>query len=318
MAEQEKRAGHIPVLLKEAIEILNPKPGEDFIDCTLGAGGHTAELLKRTSPNGIVLGIDLDNKAIQAAKLKCQSSNVKTDRLITVEGNFRDLEKIVQQNNFKNISGILLDLGFSSMEIDDPQRGLSFKYDGPLDMRFGREGMTASEVVNNFKEKELENIFRTYGEERFSGRIARSICEIRKDRPIETTFELISVIKRVIPQKFQHGRIHFATKVFQALRIYVNEELDNLVKVLPQAIDLLPPGGRIAVISFHSLEDRIVKDFFRQESRNCVCPKEIPLCQCNHKAKLKILNKKPIIPKEGEAKTNPRSRSAKLRAAVKL
>jgi 16S rRNA (cytosine1402-N4)-methyltransferase len=265
-----------------------------------------------------VLGIDLDNKAIQAAKLKCQSSNVKTDRLITVEGNFRDLEKIVQQNNFKNISGILLDLGFSSMEIDDPQRGLSFKYDGPLDMRFGREGMTASEVVNNFKEKELENIFRTYGEERFSGRIARSICEIRKDRPIETTFELISVIKRVIPQKFQHGRIHFATKVFQALRIYVNEELDNLVKVLPQAIDLLPPGGRIAVISFHSLEDRIVKDFFRQESRNCVCPKEIPLCQCNHKAKLKILNKKPIIPKEGEAKTNPRSRSAKLRAAVKL
>jgi len=204
------------------------------------------------------------------------------------------------------------------MEMDDSEKGLSFRYDAPLDMRFGEEGITAGEVINNFKEKELEDIFRTYGEERFSGRIARIICEVRKEKSIKTTFELIDAIKRVIPGKFQHGRIHFATKVFQALRIFVNQELDNLKIVLPQAIDLLLPGGRLVVISFHSLEDRIVKEFFKRESRDCICPKEMPICQCDHKAKLKILNKKPIIPKEGEAKINPRSRSAKLRVAVKL
>lgn len=309
---------HIPVLLDEVLEILDPRSNQNFIDCTLGGGGHTVELLKRTSPDGKVLGIDLNEEAIRVAKLKAQMSNVETDRLIAVEGNFRDLEKIVHQNNFKNISGILLDLGFSSMEMDDSEKGLSFQYDAPLDMRFGKEGITADEVVNTFRKKELEDIFRTYGEERFSGRIARIICEVRKERPIKTTFELVEAIRKVIPTKFQHGRIHFATKVFQALRIYVNKELDNLVKVLPQAVNLLEPGGRLAVISFHSLEDRIVKDFFREESKNCVCPKEAPICQCGHKAKLKILNKKPIIPKEEEAKINPRSRSAKLRAAVRL
>jgi len=318
MVEESKYKGHIPVLLDEVIENFDPKPNQNFVDCTLGGGGHSLAIIKLTGPSGKALGIDLDEQAVEVAKLKVKNEKLEVDRLIVVKGNFRDLKNIVLQNNFENISGILLDLGFSSMEMDDSEKGLSFRYDAPLDMRFGEEGIMAGEVINNFKEKELEDIFRTYGEERFSGRIARIICEVRKEKPIKTTFELIDAIKRVIPGKFQHGRIHFATKVFQALRIFVNQELDNLKIVLPQAIDLLLPGGRLAVISFHSLEDRIVKEFFKRESRDCICPKEMPICQCDHKAKLKILNKKPIIPKEGEAKINPRSRSAKLRVAVKL
>ena len=318
MVEESKYKGHIPVLLDEVIENFDPKPNQNFVDCTLGGGGHSLAIIKLTGPSGKALGIDLDEQAVEVAKLKVKNEKLEVDRLIVVKGNFRDLKNIVLQNNFENISGILLDLGFSSMEMDDSEKGLSFRYDAPLDMRFGEEGITAGEVINNFKEKELEDIFRTYGEERFSGRIARIICEVRKEKSIKTTFELIDAIKRVIPGKFQHGRIHFATKVFQALRIFVNQELDNLKIVLPQAIDLLLPGGRLVVISFHSLEDRIVKEFFKRESRDCICPKEMPICQCDHKAKLKILNKKPIIPKEGEAKINPRSRSAKLRVAVKL
>jgi len=318
MVEESKYKGHIPVLLDEVIENFDPKPNQNFVDCTLGGGGHSLAIIKLTGPSGKALGIDLDEQAVEVAKLKVKNEKLKVDRLIAIQGNYKNLKNIVHQNNFENISGILLDLGFSSMEMDDSEKGLSFRYDAPLDMRFGEEGITAGEVINNFKEKELEDIFRTYGEERFSGRIARIICEVRKEKSIKTTFELIDAIKRVIPGKFQHGRIHFATKVFQALRIFVNQELDNLKIVLPQAIDLLLPGGRLAVISFHSLEDRIVKEFFKRESRDCICPKEMPICQCDHKAKLKILNKKPIIPKEGEAKINPRSRSAKLRVAVKL
>jgi len=318
MVEESKYKGHIPVLLDEVIENFDPKPNQNFVDCTLGGGGHSLAIIKLTGPSGKALGIDLDEQAVEVAKLKVKNEKLKVDRLIAIQGNYKNLKNIVHQNNFENISGILLDLGFSSMEMDDSEKGLSFRYDAPLDMRFGEEGIMAGEVINNFKEKELEDIFRTYGEERFSGRIARIICEVRKEKPIKTTFELIDAIKRVIPGKFQHGRIHFATKVFQALRIFVNQELDNLKIVLPQAIDLLLPGGRLAVISFHSLEDRIVKEFFKRESRDCICPKEMPICQCDHKAKLKILNKKPIIPKEGEAKINPRSRSAKLRVAVKL
>ncbi len=318
MVEESKYKGHIPVLLDEVIENFDPKPNQNFVDCTLGGGGHSLAIIKLTGPSGKALGIDLDEQAVEVAKLKVKNEKLKVDRLIAIQGNYKNLKNIVHQNNFENISGILLDLGFSSMEMDDSEKGLSFRYDAPLDMRFGEEGITAGEVINNFKEKELEDIFRTYGEERFSGRIARIICEVRKEKSIKTTFELIDAIKRVIPGKFQHGRIHFATKVFQALRIFVNQELDNLKIVLPQAIDLLLPGGRLVVISFHSLEDRIVKEFFKRESRDCICPKEMPICQCDHKAKLKILNKKPIIPKEGEAKINPRSRSAKLRVAVKL
>jgi len=311
-------AVHVPVLLNEVIKYLDPKPNQNFIDCTLGGGGHTAAILKLTGPRGKVLGIDLDVRAIEVAKQKVLGSKLQVSRLVAVQDNFKNLKEIVLQNNFQNISGILFDLGFSSMEIADPKKGFSFQIDAPLDMRYGEEGITAEEIVNHSREKELEKIFREYGEERFPGRIARVICEARKTQPIKTTFQLVEIIRGVVPKKFQHGRIHFATKVFQALRIAVNDELESLKKVLPEAMEILTPGGRLAVISFHSLEDRIVKQFFKKESSGCVCPKSVPVCQCGHQAILKILNKKPIVPSEEEATQNPRSRSAKLRVAEKL
>ena len=309
---------HTPVLLNEVVKYLNPKPNQNFIDCTLGGGGHTVEILGQTSPNGKVLGIDLDRRAIEIAKLKIQNAKLKTDRLIAADGNFKNLKEIVLQNNFQNISGILIDLGFSSMEISDPKKGFSFQMDAPLDMRYGGEGITAKEIINRWSGNELVKIFKEYGEERYGQQVAKKICETRRQQPINTTFKLVDIIAQAVPKKFQHGRIHFATKVFQALRIAVNNELDNLKVVLPQAAELLLPGGRLAVISFHSLEDRIVKQFLKRESSGCLCPKEMPVCRCDHKATLKIINKKPIIPSEEEAKINPRSRSAKLRVAERL
>jgi 16S rRNA (cytosine1402-N4)-methyltransferase len=306
-------AKHTPVLLNEVIEFLNPRPNQNFIDCTLGAGGHTAEILKRTAPNGKVLGIDLDGRAIEIAK-----KNIGSERLMAVNDSYKNLEKIVLQNNFSDISGILVDLGYSSMEITDSEKGFSFQIDAPLDMRYGNEGVTAAEIIAKSRESELEKIFRDYGEERFAKKIAHKICVRRETNPIRTTSELVEIIAEAVPKKFQHGRIHFATKIFQALRIAVNDELGNLEAVLPQAVKILNPGGRIAVISFHSLEDRIVKNFFRREAAGCICPKEFPVCNCGHKAILKILNKKPLVPSEEEAKINPRSRSAKLRVAERL
>ncbi|MBI5071656.1 16S rRNA (cytosine(1402)-N(4))-methyltransferase RsmH, partial [Candidatus Falkowbacteria bacterium] len=298
MAEVAK---HIPVLLNEVIKFLDPKPNQNFIDCTLGAGGHTIEILKRIAPNGKVLGIDMDMRAILVAKQKVLKAGIPDSRLVAVRDNYKNLKEIVLQNNFKNISGILVDLGFSSMEIEDPKKGFSFKIDAPLDMRYGEEGMTAAEIINHSREKELERIFQEYGEEKFSGRIAKKICEIRKDNPIDTTFKLVNAIAEVVPKKFQFGRVHFATKVFQALRIATNNEIENLKEVLPEAAEILSPGGRLAIISFHSLEDRIVKQYFKKESSGCLCPKDFPTCQCGHKAILKILNKKPIVPSEEEA-----------------
>ncbi len=309
---------HVPVLLKEVIENLNPKSNQNFVDCTLGGGGHAVEILKITSPHGMVLGIDLDKSAIEIAKLKIKNEKLKIDRLIAVNGNFKDLKKIVLQSNFKNISGILFDLGFSSLEIADPKKGFSFQIDAPLDMRYSGKGITAAEIINSESKSKLIEILRDYGEEKFAKQIAKKICEMRQKKPISTTFELVKAVSQGVPKKFQHGRIHFATKTFQAFRIAVNDELNNLKIALPQAVEMLLPGGRLAVISFHSLEDRIVKQFFKRESTDCLCPKDIPVCQCKHKASLKIITKKPIIPTEEEAKINPRSRSAKLRVAEKL
>lgn len=314
----EKKSEHIPVLLNEVIKFLDPKSNQNFIDCTLGAGGHTVEILKKTAPRGRVLGIDMDVNAILVAKQKVLKAGIESSRLLAVRDNYKNLGEIVLQNNFKNIFGILVDLGFSSMEIADPEKGFSFQTDSPLDMRYGKEGETAAEILNRSTERELERIFREYGEEKFAKRIAKKICEVRKNNPIDTTFKLVEAISEVVPKKLQHGRIHFATKVFQALRIATNDELGNLEKVLPIAVEFLPPGGRLAIISFHSLEDRIVKQYFKKESTDCVCPKSIPVCNCGHKAILKILNKKPIVPSEEEATQNPRSRSAKLRVVEKL
>jgi len=322
---ENMKINHLPVLLNEVLKFLNPKPNENFIDCTLGGGGHAVEILKRTSPTGKLLGIDLDRHALEIAKLKIENEKLDTNRLITVCGNFKDLKKIALENNFLNVSGILFDLGLSSLEIADPRKGFSFQIDAPLDMRYGEEGITAAHIVNEWPEERLIKILRDYGEEKFARQIAKKICQTRKTKSIKTTFDLVDVVRKAVPPKARSKRIHFATKTFQALRIAVNDELNNLKIALPQAVELLrspvkagEQGGRLAVISFHSLEDRIVKQFFKRESTDCLCPKEFLTCQCGHKASLKIITRKPIIPTEEEIKINPRSRSAKLRVAEKL
>jgi len=287
---------HQPVLKKETLEYLEPSPGKNFIDCTFGFGGHSLEILKRIKPDGRVLGIERDSQV-----LNLWTSDV--DRLILVQGNFTDLEKIARENNFESVDGVLLDLGFSSWQIEESGRGFSFLKDEPLVMDMGGSEITAREIVNSWPEKELYGILKEYGEERYAGRIAKSIYQRRKIKKIETTSQLVEIIKRAVPVSYQRKKIHFATKTFQALRIAVNDELDNLEKVLPQALKILNKEGRLVVISFHSLEDRIVKNFFRQKAKE---------------GQVEILTKKPAGPRLKEVKLNPRSRSAKLRAILKL
>jgi 16S rRNA (cytosine1402-N4)-methyltransferase len=306
---------HQPVLVKEVLQYLVPKANENFIDCTLGGGGHAQKILELTGPNGKLLGIDLDPEAIKAAKEKLRSFG---DRVRLVNDNFKNLKQIIAETSgFNQIDGILLDLGLSSYELEDETRGFSFRGSAFLDMRFGATEKTAAYIVNQYKEENLTRIFKDYGEERYAKLIAREIVAERKIQPIRTTEQLVKIIENV----YQHKpklKIHPATKVFQALRIEVNHELANLQEVLPQAIELLAQGGRLAVISFHSLEDRMVKNFLKNEAKGCICPPKLPICTCNHKPSVKILTKKIIIPSLGEIKNNPRSRSAKLRAAMKI
>jgi 16S rRNA (cytosine1402-N4)-methyltransferase len=286
---------HVPVLKKEVLEYLNPKANENFIDCTVGEAGHTAAILEKNGPNGKVLGIDLDRRIIEKIVAK--------ERLILVCDNYSNLKNIVENYKFRPVSGILIDLGMSSWHIDDSKKGFSFLRDESLDMRYGNRNVTAEKIVNEYMEEELENILRNYGEERFAKRIAENISRERKLRPIKTTFELIEIIKQSIPSKFQRARINPATRVFQAIRIAVNDELNNIVKALPIAIEVLASGGRLAVISFHSLEDRIIKKYFKDQ---------------DNIGRIKILTKKPITPNNEEIKSNPRSRSAKLRVIEKI
>ncbi|NQU84064.1 MAG: 16S rRNA (cytosine(1402)-N(4))-methyltransferase RsmH [Parcubacteria group bacterium] len=295
---------HIPVLSKEVIEYLNPKPGQNFIDCTLGNGGHTVEILKKTAPNGKLLGIDFDDMAIEIAKSRIEEESLNKGRIIFVQGNFANLAEIVKKEKFKNIKGILLDLGLRTGHLEDSGRGFSFQKDEPLDMRFGVKDAnqaTAAEIISSWPKQELERIFSEYGEERKSRQIAAAIIRERKKKRILTSKELVEVILKVSPRQ-QWMKIHPATKVFQALRIVVNNELGNLEKVLPQAMEILDKGGRLAVISFHSLEDRIVKHFFKD----------------NNSIILEKITKKPIKTSEEEVKQNPKSRSAKLRIAEKI
>jgi 16S rRNA (cytosine1402-N4)-methyltransferase len=293
---------HFPVLQKEVLKYLDPKPNGNFIDATIGQGGHGLAILEKILPEGKLLGIDWSPELIQELKVKTQNSKVKSN-LILVCDNFVNLKEIVKRKNFKNISGVLFDLGLSSWHLEESGRGFSFQRDEPLDMRYNQklEILTAEKIINEWPEAKLERIFREYGEERFAKRIVKKIVEVRKIQPIKTTFQLIEIIKKATPNWYHWRRIHFATRTFQALRIAVNEELKNLEKILPQALEILKSGGRLVVISFHSLEDRIVKNFLKK----------------NH-LKLKILTKKPISPSREEIKQNPRSRSAKLRAAIKL
>ena len=292
---------HVPVLQKEVIEYLDPKPNENFIDCTIGEGGHTLAILEKNGPKGKVLGIDADPEIIRNLKLEIR--NFKK-RIILVCDNFANLAETVKKQRFKSVSGILFDLGMSSWHLETSNRGFSFQKKEPLDMRYNLQNpLTAEKILNYWSRVEIEKILKDYGEEQFAPKIAEALLNFRKFKPLQTTSQLVEIIKRATPGWYHRRKIHFATKTFQALRIAVNDELNNLEKALPQALNILKPGGRIVVISFHSLEDRIVKNFLKEGNKNNL---------------LKILTKKPIIPSFKEMKINPRSRSAKLRASQKI
>ncbi len=331
---QTGQPGHQPVLLEEVLKYLSPKPGGTYIDGTVGGGGHTEAILARSAPDGKVLGIDTDAQALERVG-KRFASMVNNGRLTLVQGNFVELARIVQheadfvssidggRDKSRPYNGILLDLGFSSYQMDDPQRGFSFSADGPLDMRLDQsQELTAADLVNTASEEELARIFRQYGEENRSRQIAWRIVRARARGPITRTGQLAQLAATGV--SYKPGMIHPATRVFQALRIAVNGELERLEAVLPQMLDVLSAatiqktggdGGRMVIISFHSLEDRLVKGFMRREASDCICPPGLPICVCGHKARLRILTPKPVTPTSSEVSANPRARSAKLRAA---
>jgi 16S rRNA (cytosine1402-N4)-methyltransferase len=302
---------HIPVLLNEVIDGLGVQPGGRYIDCTIGGSGHALAILKNSSPGGQLLGIDADPSVIAEAKVKLAAFS---DSVLLVNDNFANLESIVGEHHFQPVHGILFDLGLSSLQLSEADRGFSFQTEAPLDMRFDNSrGRTAGDLVNSLSENELAGIIWEYGEEKQSRSIARLII---KNRPVRTTLQLAEIVEQAVGGR--HGKIHPATRTFQALRIAVNNELKNLKSALFQAVNLLGFEGRIAVITYHSLEDRIVKQFFAEESRDCICSPETPICICRHKARLKLINKKVITPELSEMKHNPRSRSAKLRVAERV
>jgi 16S rRNA (cytosine1402-N4)-methyltransferase len=303
---------HVPVLLGEAAAGLALTPGAHCIDGTLGGGGHATALLSATAPDGRLLGLDADPEAVLRAKTRLA---VFGDRAVLVHANFRDMASVAAAHGFNRVNAVLLDLGVSSYQVASAGRGFSFQADGPLDMRLDpRTPLTAAEIVNEWRTDELADVIYRYGEEPQSRRIARAIVAAR---PLNTTGELAAVISHAVTRR-AHQRIHPATRVFQALRIAVNDELGALETALSQLIGLLMPCGRFAVITFHSLEDRIVKRFIQREVRDCICPSNFPVCRCGHKATLRAVTGRPISPSEAEISANPRSRSAKLRIAERL
>ncbi len=306
---------HIPVLLDETIDLLNLRADSNVVDCTLGLGGHSKEILKKI-PKGKLMAFDQDETNLAQAKLNLKSEIRNSKNVIFVHSNFENLKTEIEKHKFGKVDAILMDLGLSSPHVDFPDRGFSFQKEGPLDMRYDQnQEMTAQMVINTFSEKKLADIIFEYGEERRSRVIARAIMWARKKEPITNTVQLADIIKTTMKGKVGH---HPATQTFQALRIFVNRELEVLEDTLHQAINSLAPKGRIAVIAYHSLEDRIVKNIFRYYTKNCICPKELPLCQCDFQKKLYLLTKRPIIPTGIEVEKNPRARSAKLRVAEAL
>lgn len=300
--------GHEPVMLEECISALQVQRGGRYIDCTVGGGGHAAAILEESSPGGRLIGIDADPHAIRVARGKLKPYGKDA---ILVNENFKYLENICTRHGFSPVNGVLFDLGMSSLQLEGAGRGFSFRQDSPLDMRFSdRQDLTAADIVNTYPEVELAQLLHRYGEEQRNRQIARCIVE---RRPLETTQELARVVEQAVGGT--RGRIHPATKTFQALRIAVNHELENLELALEQAVNLLGNGGRIVVISFHSLEDRLVKGFFRREAQWCICPPGMPACICGHTPRLKVLSKKVFRPSPVEVQTNPRSRSARMRVA---
>jgi 16S rRNA (cytosine1402-N4)-methyltransferase len=304
--------GHAPVLLREVLAYLQPHPGGRYIDGTLGAGGHAEALLQEASPNSRLLGFDRDPAAVAFAAQRLAPFG---ERFTGVARSFGEMGLVAPAHGFDRVDGILLDLGLSSRQLDDAQRGFSFLKEGPLDMRFDPcEGETAADLINNLSAEELAGIFRRYGEESHSKRIARAIVA---KRPLRTTGELARLIESEIGRRGRSGR-HPATQVFQALRIAVNDELGEIERGLEAAVAILRPGGRLAVISFHSLEDRLVKQFFRQKSKDCTCPPEQPICTCGARASLKLVVRKAVKATAEEIAANPRSRSARLRVVAKM
>ncbi len=302
---------HIPVLVKEVIEALAVQPGGRYIDCTLGGGGHAAAILSRGLPGGQLLGIDADPNAIKTARARLEAYK---DSILLVNENSVNLQAICIKYDFLPVHGILFDLGLSSLQLNGDNRGFSFKRNAPLDMRLNpTQKVTAADIINTSSEGDLAHLIKAYGEERRSRQIARCIV---KERPIQTTLQLTKTIEHAIGGR--RGKIHPATKTFQALRIAVNHELEHLEAALKQAINLLGFEGRLVVISYHSLEDRIVKRFMQQEAKDCICPPSTPTCICNHTARLRLIKKRVVIPSPEEVKINPRSRSAKLRVAERI
>lgn len=314
---------HKSVLLDESIAGLNITKGSIVVDATLGGGGHSNRILQLVGKEGRLIVIDQDAVAIKNFKKQLAG---KDSNVLYVADNFSNLANILQEletylpaGKVGSVDGILADLGYSSIQLEDSELGMSFLLDAPLDMRLNREGsLTAKDIVNTYSQGELNRILKNYGEERFASMIAKKIADRRKIKTIETTGELVEIIKMAVPQRHQHGKLHPATKTFQALRIETNKELEVLEKFVPQAIGALKKGGRLAIISFHSLEDRIVKSTFRKNARGCICPPDFPICRCEEEAIVKIITKKPIVPREVEVEGNPRARSAKLRICEKM
>ncbi len=306
---------HVSVLLYECIEALNIRDGYTYVDCTAGGGGHSLEIAKRMGPNSRLICFDRDKNAIAAATERLHEY---LDRVTFVNDNFSSLDNVIREFGIDNLGGVLADLGCSSHQFDTPERGFSYMHDAPLDMRMDTDSpLTAYDVVNGYSEYDLRKIIYDYGEERFAPKIASAICKRRSESPIKTTHELTNVIKSAIPAKARAEGPHPAKRTFQAIRIEVNAELDAIKPLIESASRALVPGGRIAIISFHSLEDRLVKQAYKALAEGCTCPKDFPVCICGKKPIVKEITKKPILPSEGELESNPRSRSAKLRVAEK-
>ena len=307
---------HIPIMLNECIENLNIKPNGIYVDATLGGAGHSSEIAKRLSSEGLLVGIDKDIEAINTSKERLKDFNCKK---IFVNDDFKNLKQILKDNNIEKVDGILADLGVSSYQIDEASRGFSYNKEATLDMRMNQQqSLNAKFIVNNYSEKALVKILFEYGEESFAKRIAKNIIQAREISPIETTTQLVKIIEKSVPSKLLHKGGSVAKKTFQALRIETNSELDTLSVVVDDMIEVLNKQGRLCIITFHSLEDRIVKNCFVKNSTGCICPKNLPICVCNHKPIVSLVHKKPLIPGEFELKNNSRSTSSKLRVVEKL
>lgn len=308
---------HYPVLLQEVLQYANADGGTKFIDATVGAGGHTRAILKQNS-KAKVLGLDWDGESLKRLQEQFKEEKLSA-RTVLAHSNYVDIHKAAQENGFAQVDGIILDLGFSSLQLDDPERGFSFQNNSKLDMRYDRnQTLDALQVLNQYQEKQLAEVFKKYGEDIHARKIAHAIVVQRENSGISTADQVLDLIKKALPGPVKHKAADSARRIFQAIRIEVNHELDNLEKSLPVMFDLLAPNGRLVVISFHSLEDRIVKNFFLELAKGCICPPDFPECICGNKPKVKILTKKPITAGPEELVANPRSKPAKLRAIQKI